>query len=239
MGGTVNATDNFNIPADTPVAVTLDPQAMAVEAAETQAAGHVHGPNCGHDHAHEHEHAEPTGKYANINDVPALDLVTSFKTNNDGPLWRTSPKEMLTNIAFHSASIPAGKARVCFLNNEAYKFLLSVHDFHKRFQPSPSLEHVKMGLIGLFANNMILASDALWAPEEQVTLHKAIYFCDEVLADVQELLIETAEPAAKEPVAEDVLDKEKGRCINCLDTGAVAGDPDQVCGCPAGNGSDA
>lgn len=234
MGGTTNATDNFNIPADAETVVTLDSAAQIAAPAP-----HVHGPNCGHDHSHEHEHAAPEGKYASINDIPVLDLKACFATS-EGPLWRKTPQELLTNIAFHSASLPEGKAKICFVNTEAYKFLLALRDFHKRFQPSPSLDQVKAGTIGLFANNIIIASDAMWAPEEQVTLHKAIYFCDEVMADVKELFIDTAEtaPPASE-IAEDVLNKETGRCINCLDTGAIAGDPDQVCGCPAGNGADA
>jgi hypothetical protein len=222
MGGTTNATDNFKAPTEAEV------HASAAEP-------HVHGPDCGHGHSHEGD-KHPQGKYASPAEIPTLDLKASFALNNEGPVWRKTPQELLTNIAFHAASVPAGGVRICFVNNEAYKFLLALRDFHKHFTPSPTIELQKQGVLGLFNTKIIIASDALWEPNEQVTLHKAIYFCDEVLdASVTEVLIETAEPPPPvEEIAEDVLDKEKGRCINCLDTGLIAGDLDQVCECPAG-----
>lgn len=241
MGGTTNATDNFKTAPENGLAaaVAAAQSADAPNEAEVQASGaaaeaHVHGPGCGHDHSHDEGAKSPVGKYLTPDQIPKLDLKASFETN-EGPIWRKSPQELLTNIAFQAATVPQGGIKICFVNNEAYKFLLALRDFQKRFTPSATMELQKAGVLGLFGSQIILASDALWEPKDQVTLHKAIYFCDEVLdASVTEVLIETAE--VKE-VAEDVLDKENGRCINCLDTGAIAGDPDQVCECPAGTGS--
>lgn len=256
MGGTTNATDNFKIEPRNDLAEAV--AAAQAEGAPTEAEvrasaeAHVHGPGCGHDHSHDHEAGakHPEGKYLTPDQIPKLDLKASFALNNEGPIWRKTPQELLTNIAFQAASVPQGGIKICFVNNEAYKFLLALRDFQRRFTPSGTSAQQREGVLGLFGSHVIIASDALWEPNDQVTLHKAIYFCDEVLdPSVTELLIETADnakdgaghaspeslvPADAAEIAEDVIDKEKGRCINCLDTGLVAGDLDQICHCPAG-----
>jgi hypothetical protein len=276
MGGTVNATDNFKAPEATTEEIVeaiesgkgavLNEQNQVVvldSLAQVTNEGHVHGPGCGHDHEAPKE--PPKGKYLTPLMIPALDLKASFENNLEGPIWRKTPQELLTNIAFHAAHVTEGGVKLCFVNNEAYKFLLALPGFRKQFTPASAAQQ-KTGVVGLFGTHVVMICDALWDQGEQLTLHKAIYFCDEVLAPVTEVVIETAEPqlagvhvhgpgcahnhengvfepvgdpvpleGAPEAVAEDVLDKEKGRCINCLDTGAIAGDPDQVCDCPAGS----
>lgn len=207
MGGTTNATDNFDVKTvdvqetraevdaalDSPAspAVVLDNAAVIAERPTID--GHVHGPNCGHDHSHDEEQKEPPkGKYLTPAMIPSLDLVKSFNANNEGPIWRKTPHELLTNISFQAAHVPEGGVKLCFVNNEAYKFLLALPGFRKQFQPA-SAEQQKLGVVGLFATQIVIVCDALWEAGEQLTLHKAIYFTDEVLAPVTEVVIETAE----------------------------------------------
>lgn len=206
MGGTTNATDNFAVAASAGDASSESAQAAVAEVQQVQAEqvaeGHVHGPNCGHDHSHEEVAQEPPkGRYLTPDMIPELNLVASFDLNNSGPIWRKTPQELLTNIAFQAANVPEGGAKVCFVNNEAYKFLLALAGFRKKFQPA-SADRQKKGIVGLFDTHVIIVCDALWEQGEQLTLHKAIYFCDEVVVPTTELLIETAVTETAAPAEE-------------------------------------
>jgi hypothetical protein len=201
MGGTVNATDNFKAPEasleevveaiESGKGATLNSenQVVVLDSLPSVTNEHVHGPGCGHDHG-EAKEPMPVGKYQNPDMIPELNLVASFEANNSGPIWKKTAQEYLTNIAFQAASVPENGARLCFMNNEAYKFLLAHPSFRKRFTPAAANQQ-KKGIVGLFDTHLVLVCDALWEQGEQLTLHKAIYFTDEVLAPVTEVLIET------------------------------------------------
>jgi hypothetical protein len=194
MGGTTNATDNFTPPAAAEtITLRTEEERARSEAAAQSESEHVHGPDCGHAHT-EKAKEPPKGKYLDPSMIPELDLVKSFETNNPGPMWKKTAQEYLSNIAFQAASVPEGGVKLCFMNNEAYKFLLAHPSFRKRFTPA-SNEQQKKGIVGLFDTHVVLICDALWEQGEQLTLHKAIYFTDEVLAPVTEVVLETAEPA--------------------------------------------
>jgi hypothetical protein len=187
----------------------LDNPQAAVEG-EAHSDGHVHGPNCGHDHAHDEAPAEPPkGRYLDPSMIPELNLRASFDLNNSGPIWRKGPQELLTNISVQAALVPEGGVKLCFVNNEAYKFLLALGNFRKKFTPA-SAEQQKKGIVGLYDTQVIIVCDALWDQGEQVTLHKAIYFCDEVVTPTTELTIETAQVVQFDELCDDEGCPERG-----------------------------